>query len=284
MQKINNNNFFIKRKTYFIKKYSKDRKKSFERELYFYNFFKYNQNILIPKLLKKNKNISITFQYYPLKKIKSQKEYFKALFNFFCQTNHNSNKRYLKVSKEMHTSTKKIRENINSRILDIKEGQKNDIKLNIIINKLVKILPKKNSLKKFNSKKFQIISQSDIGIHNAGLIKKKILFFDFEYSGRDHIVKFLCDIYYQPELNVNRNIFKSFFKKVQKFIGIDLSSVIATYEPFYKVKMILIILKIFNAKNNFYNSTNHKILKIKKERLKKAYMYFNKKSIISLIK
>ena len=72
MQKINNNNFLIKNKTHFIKKYSKERKESFEREFYFYNFFKNNQKIFIPKLINKKKNRSITFQYYPFKKIKSQ--------------------------------------------------------------------------------------------------------------------------------------------------------------------------------------------------------------------
>ena len=284
MQKINNNNFLIKNKTHFIKKYSKERKESFEREFYFYNFFKNNQKIFIPKLINKKKNRSITFQYYPFKKIKSQKEYFKSLFDFFCQTNAKHNKHYAKKSKEMHLSMKNIRNNINNRILEIKESQENNVKLNIMIRKVSKLLPKKDSKKKFNSKKFKIISQSDIGIHNAALYKKNIFFFDFEYSGRDHIVKFLCDIYYQPELNVNRKFFKVFLNNIQKFIGINISGAIATFEPFYKAKMILIILKIFNGKNKFYNSTNSKILNIKNERLKKAYVYFNKKSITSLIK
>ena len=59
---------------------------------------------------------------------------------------------------------------------------------------------------------------------------------------------------------------------------------LATYEPYYKAKMILIILKIFDAKSKFNISKKNDIRVIKNERLKKAFLYINKKSITSLIK
>ena len=284
MQKINNNKFLIKDNSYFVKKYTKDRESSYKRELYFYNFFKNNQNINLPKVISKKNNKSITFRYYPFKKSISQKKYFKALLNFFYLTNKKHKKIYIVNSKEMHSSIPKLKKNIYNRIKAIKKSQKKNIKINYIIDELLYSIPKKNPSKNFDSKKFIIISQSDVGIHNTGLYRDKIFFFDFEYAGKDHIVKFICDTYYQPELNVNRNLFKIFLNKIQKYIGINIYKALATYEPYYKAKMILIILKVFDTKSKFNISKKNNIRVIKNERLKKAFLYINKKSITSLIK
>ena len=271
MQKINNNKFLIKNNYYFVKKYSKDRESSYKREFYFYNFFKNYRNINIPRLITKKNNKSITFRYYPFNKNISQKKYFKALLNFFILTNKKTKKIYSMNSKEMHSSIPKLKKNIFSRVKAIKKSQKKNKKINFIVDKLLNSIPKKNPFENFDSKKFFIISQSDIGIHNAGSYKNKIL-------------KFICDTYYQPELNVNKNLFKKFLNKIQKYLRINIYKVLATYEPYYKAKMILIILKIFDAKSKFNISKKNDIRLIKNERLKKAFLYINKKSITSLIK
>ena len=284
MQKINNNKFLIRNNYYFVKKYSKDRESSYKRELYFYNFFKNYQNINIPRIMSKKKNKSITFKYYPFNKNISQKKYFKALLNFFILTNKKNKKVYVMNSKEMHSSIPKLKKNIYNRIKAIKKSQKKNKEINLIIDKLLNSIPKKNPFENFDSKKFVIISPSDIGIHNAGSYKDKIFFFDFEYAGKDHIVKFICDTYYQPELNVNKNLFKKFLNKIQKHMKINIFKALTTYEPYYKAKMILIILKVFDPKSKFNILKKNNIRIIKNERLKKAFLYINKKSITSLIK
>lgn len=282
LQVINNNNFVIKKNFYFIKKYSKKRKLSFDREIYFYNYFKYHSNILIPKILKFKRRQEIVFKYYPFKKINSQKKYFDALLNFFYQTNIKK-KLYKIKAKERYVSVKKLKRNIEFRILNIKKNCKN-IEVQTLLKKLRNQLPSHEPVKNYNINKMEIISQSDLGVHNAGVFKKKIYFFDFEYSGTDNVVKFLCDVYYQPELNVNINIYKKFIYNIQKFIGINLSDAIANLEPYYKIKMILIILKIFNKKITYNNVSKKNIYNLKNERLKKAYEYLSKKTITSILK
>lgn len=47
-----------------------------------------------------------------------------------------------------------------------------------------------------------IASPSDIGPHNCLMTKNKLLFFDFEYAGRDSILKMLMDLLMHPSLNI----------------------------------------------------------------------------------
>lgn len=47
-----------------------------------------------------------------------------------------------------------------------------------------------------------ILSPSDFGFHNALKTKDGIVFLDFEYAGRDGIIKTLCDFVCQPEYPV----------------------------------------------------------------------------------
>ena len=50
-----------------------------------------------------------------------------------------------------------------------------------------------------------IISPSDFGFHNALQTKEGLVFLDFEYAGRDGLVKTLCDFVCQPEFPVEES-------------------------------------------------------------------------------
>ena len=53
-------------------------------------------------------------------------------------------------------------------------------------------------------KNSQILSPSDVGIHNTIRTEKGLVFIDFEYSGFDDLAKLACDWVLQPEYPLNR--------------------------------------------------------------------------------
>ena len=88
------------------------------------------------------------------------------------------------------------------------------------------IKPLKNEIQnKLVGKDFQvkprelIASQSDIGIHN--MIKKgqEVFFIDFEYAGKDNIVKLVADLIYQPEHKMNNDLVSYLMEGLDKSIG-----------------------------------------------------------------
>lgn len=52
-------------------------------------------------------------------------------------------------------------------------------------------------------KKYQTLSPSDFGLHNAIISEKKIFFIDFEYFGWDDPVKLTCDFILHPKNNLS---------------------------------------------------------------------------------
>ena len=53
-------------------------------------------------------------------------------------------------------------------------------------------------------KQCQILSPSDVGVHNTIRTREGLVFLDFEYSGYDDLAKMTCDWVLQPEYPLNR--------------------------------------------------------------------------------
>jgi len=269
--KISNNTIF--KKNSIIEKKFLD-KTRFKRERYFYNIFK-NKKLNIPKVVyfKKNK---IIFKKYEFRKINSQKKFFFELLKFLVKINKVKN--YKIHAKERLKSYKDLKRQVLTRYNKFKKINfekcylKKSDQINFFLKDIIDKSPK--DIKLEISKK--IISQSDIGFHNCALHKKKVFFYDFEYSGLDNPIKLICDVYYQPEKKISKKMMIKFVKEFQKEFNFKLPDNFYIFEKLYRAKMIMIILNIFfkNSKK-FYSklSSNINLQKLQLERLNKAYRY-----------
>jgi hypothetical protein len=271
--KLSNNS--IKLKSQIIEKKFSDIER-FKREKYFYYKFK-KKNLAVPKLIKVSKN-KIYFKRYNFKKIKSQKLFFSNLLNFLKKTNKIKN--YNIYAKENLISYNSLYNQVKRRFNKIENlsFEKKYLKrINSVKTYIKEILDEKHKSIELSKVKL-IISQSDIGFHNCGIINKKIFFYDFEYCGLDHPIKLICDVYYQPEKKINKKFMLKFIKDLEKNFKFKLPSNFILFEKLLKAKMMLIILNIFvfSNINNISKSLNKiKLEKIKLQRLKKALNYIN---------
>jgi len=65
------------------------------------------------------------------------------------------------------------------------------------------------------------MSPSDLGLHNILIKSKKLIFFDFEYSGLDSVLKLLYDFYLHPANKFDINKFSLYITSSCSFLGID---------------------------------------------------------------
>jgi len=269
--KLSNNSLKSNKNT--VEKYFLDNER-IKREKYFYLKFK-NKNLNIPKLLSISKN-KISFKKYKFKKIKSQKLFFDELLNFLIKTNRE--KKYILCAKENLKSYELLLSQIKKRfekISKVKIEKKYTTKMKVIKLYIKKILKESPSSLKLSACK-NIISQSDIGFHNCGISNNKVFFYDFEYSGLDHPIKLICDVYYQPEKRISKKYILGFKEKLEKNFKFKLPAQSFIFEKLFKVKMMLIILNILivsniNSKSKLINKV--RLNKIKSKRIDKVYSY-----------
>ena len=271
--KISNNSIRLKQ-NHIEKLFSNSSR--FKREKYFYLKFK-NESLNIPRVIKLYKK-KILFEKYKFQKLSSQKKFFDALLIFLIKTNRYNN--YKIFAKENLISYKILKNQIKKRfdlIANLKVEKKYSKKLKKIKEYIYSILFEKQTNIKLKIKK-NIISQSDIGFHNCGILKNKVYFYDFEYSGLDNPIKLICDVYYQPEKRINKIIMLKFIKNLEKKFKFKIPENFLIFEKLFKVKMMLIILNIFinsNIKKNTKSIDKRKLKKIKFKRINKVYKYIS---------
>ena len=113
-----------------------------------------------------------------------------------------------------------------------------------------------------------ILSQSDIGFHNAIKCRGKLYFFDFEYSGWDDPYKQYTDLVIQPENVLDYSQSKKLLNRFALILNKEINlNILKEYIYLYRLKWTIIILKqLLNFKNS----------KIKKEEIfSKACSYYN---------
>ena len=266
------NNLLKRHKNKIVKNYSDNER--IKREKYFYLKFK-NKSLNIPKLLTISEN-KISFSKYKLKKLNSQKIFFNELLNFLIISNKEKN--YNLHSKEYLKNYNSLLEQVQKRfkkISKIKIENKYSSKMKLINSYIKKTLEESPSSAKLSQCR-RIISQSDTGFHNCGIYNNKVLFYDFEYSGLDHPIKLICDVYYQPEKKINKKYMLKFVDKLKKNFKFKIPKNFLIFEKLLKVKMMLIILNIFIISNiNIKSKKINKSMlnKLKLERINKAYKY-----------
>jgi phage-related protein len=114
-------------------------------------------------------------------------------------------------------------------------------------------LKKIHKFENYNFKKNEFIfSPSDFTFKNIIKSKKKLYFFDFEYSGFDHPYKLISDFISQPNIELNKTQSKLFIKILENKIKINVKQDLFFKVLFItKLKWILIMLNCYkkNKKN-----------------------------------
>ena len=90
----------------------------------------------------------------------------------------------------------------------------------------------------------QIISPSDVGIHNALMYKEKAYFIDFEYAGFDSIFKLIADTLLVPSQTIDKTIITFLMKGFSSLIDLDKSKKqLYLTAKVYRFKWMLIMLR-----------------------------------------
>jgi len=173
-----------------------------QREIRFYNYCEKLGIRNVPKLFN-NDNNSITIEfingesinYLDLKNLR----YFTNFINDLNPINFNNLNKYNEYAGESVISKNQLFQNINKRSLILPETRmyhpKNlgftiDKHLDLFFSEIINV----GNI---------IISPSDFGLHNFILNDKDPYFIDFEYSGRDSILKCILDFVLHPANNIN---------------------------------------------------------------------------------
>ncbi len=97
--------------------------------------------------------------------------------------------------------------------------------------------------------KFQVLSPSDFGFHNAMKDESgQLWFFDFEYAGWDDPVKLLCDFFCQPQVPVSPSHASLFVDRMRQITGDEsLPDRFKMLLPLHAAKWACILLNEFVA-------------------------------------
>ena len=284
----NNHSFIFKEnnKKKFFKIFT--RKSSFQRELNFYKNFKDSKvKKNIPKFLSySHKEKYIILEFVKLKKYKDQDKYLKHLFKFVVDTNiirvknkWNSREKFISPKHFVNKIKLRIKKLVIVSEAENFKHPKLKKLIQILITKLEKILKKVNSDK--SNKNQELFSQSDIGIHNAGIFNSNPIFFDFEYCGLDNPIKMMSDTYYQPEFNIEYKNYKVFFKKIKKHFNFKFNENDLLIEQLLKIKMVTNVCNIFVKEQYVLDGLDKVYLEnLKKKRLIKCFKILKKKSFL----
>ena len=151
---------------------------------------------------------------------KLQKEDIKAIAKFYMQTNQSLNSynkgKSFRLAKESIKNHQSMYDQIIRRLKETKKRIREDnVPEGLRTWMMKELIPKtyqrleeyikcdkKECWDKENMK--QLLSQSDVGIHNIINQKGELYFIDFEYSGLDDISKYVADWALQPELVLSK--------------------------------------------------------------------------------
>jgi hypothetical protein len=184
------------------------------------------------------------------------KFFIKNALRFFLKlvilSNNNDNYNNFNLASESCLSGLQIENQLNKRykkLLKIKDKELNNF-LKLEFEPLYShflFLAKKSLRNNFNielDKSFQVLSPSDFGSHNSLIKNKKIVYLDFEYFGWDDPVKFICDFYWHPAMNLDsnlRNFWINGLKEI-KFKDKYILKRLNIFLPLYGLRWCLILL------------------------------------------
>jgi hypothetical protein len=186
------------------KKYFKNTEQSnrFNRELKFYNFCEKNNIKNVPKLFEYSDN-TLIIEYINGSAISNVNESNLFFFSNFLNKLNNPKTKYLindlPIAAEAILESKDLLINLEKRIEQVGlNGKYHPPEFEKIANSIL------NNAIKINHDIGPIIANpSDFGVHNSLFYMEKIFFFDFEYSGKDSLLKCIMDFVLHPANKIN---------------------------------------------------------------------------------
>lgn len=271
------------KKKYILKKYKNDKRNRLLRELYFLNFAKKNKISYVPKLYfySKKNNFIILEKIDGVFPKKINRDYISNFSKFIKKINKYKDK-YKKIYASDHFKNisdlkKSVSRRVNSNYTLNKKNIDN-IQVYKIIEQIRKkwyfVKNKKTSLKfkDIFSNSNLIISTSDFGPKNVILKNKLFKYIDFEYSGLDFSIKYICDFLSHPDLQISINLSNYFLEKnMYLFKNVSLlQKKIEYFLPIFYIKWSCIIL------NNYINKYEELNVNSRKKLIKKILISLNK--------
>lgn len=311
LNRIGNNRTFIaktKAKTFFIKHYFQsisDNRDRFGSEIAFYDYASNCTNNLIPKVIACDKlSRIIIFDYIKgdnFKNITLNKNHINQAASFFSLLNNPNFKskfgNKIKNGSESCFSIKSHLKFTKNKICYLEKSINNTAKNKEIIDLLNDLNEcfKKTKKQIINFSKNnninvdeeitldkRIISPSDFGFHNCIINKnKKLIFFDFEYSGLDDPAKVIGDFFSQLEIPVPITFFDLFVDKA--FVNFKNKDEMILRSkllfPLFKIKWACIVLNVFlpvNLERRLFSNPDIDIAEYKSNQLLKAQIIIKK--------
>jgi hypothetical protein len=278
---------YCNKKKYILKLYESSNKKKFKKELLFLKSAK-KANLNTPDIILNNDKYNFILLEHikgsEINKpsnddIKNAAEFIVEIqknkkFNLEFSKINNNKKKY---ATDNLISINNYKKKIEKQIKNIKNNCDKKYKTNIIL-----ILQKvKDKLRRVAASNYvfpkveYIISPSDFTFRNILKFKRKLFFFDFEYSGMDHPYKLINDFLCQPNSKINKLQSKLFISIIKKKLKIKINnSIFFKINYLTKLKWILILLncyldqKNFLIENLFLRKTNLNLAKKKLNSLK----------------
>ena len=305
--RIGNNRTFIaktKIKTFFIKHYFQsvsDNRDRLGSEIAFYNYAINCDITVIPKVIVSDKlNRIIIFDYVKgdnFKNITLNKNHINQASSFFSSLNNSNFKskygKEIKNASESCFSIKSHLELTKNKISYLVKSINNTIENSEIIDLLNDLnecykktekqiinFSKQNNIdidEEIGSDK-RVISPSDFGFHNCIINEnKKLIFFDFEYSGLDDPAKVIGDFFSQLEVPVPITFFNLFVDKAFANFKNKNEMILRSklQLPLYKIKWACIVLNVFlpvNLERRLFSNPDLDIAEYKLNQLSKAQL------------
>lgn len=172
-----------------------------------------------------------------------------ALFEFVKCLNKNSSKKFSNA-KDAYLDEMNVSLDIERRIQQVSNlkltgplksyfEEVSHIFLSSSFSNLVNLPFQSDTVSKFVG----FISPSDVGLHNMLLIEQKYYFIDFEYSGYDNPLKFLCDFITNPDNDIDDMLVPKVIDLFQAFFAIPVNEWIFDTLKFFSIKWCLILIE-----------------------------------------
>ena len=210
--------------------YTHDNRNRLKSEIKAYDFFSINKIVNTSRLQAFNHNLNFGIYKWidgsELKKIKNSHILEASLFiKTLVTKTKNIDQNKFELASAACISGKMIEDQIFDRVEKINQYSGRYLNLNNFLNNdLLPLFKKvlKKSKKKWPGnfsleldQKYQILSPSDFGFHNAKITKEGLKFFDFEYFGWDDPVKLTSDFILHPSMNLTDSQKKYWLQKMK---------------------------------------------------------------------
>jgi len=273
----------------FVVKIFFEKTSAFDREFYFYQYFR-NLDLPLPDLIHSLENNYIIFSHIEndKKNLINLAQFVSESSLFFNKINnyYKTNNAYKLNAKDAFFSVFDQIDNIENKIIKLIECSKT---LNEIQSFLKSVYSLWNKLKiqiedAYIKKYYDItkhfshselcVSPSDFGMHNSIYNDKKFYFIDFEYAGMDDPAKMICDFFHQPQFKIELGFYDKFVdKSLQSFSVEDKDKIVYRSKLMffaYSIKWISITLNILednNSKKILFNDSNVNFYDLINERI-----------------